>query len=280
MVTPIKANVIRSARPPQASRKHFAAAGNAQGGFPFRAPKRNSKLFGTCASVYARHNVRSVLDIDWFNNAQTGGSIVKKSKRRSKAVLPALGVTGLSLSLASGATASTGEATVASTSQPHELLLGEEEVFDTSLSTFYTFDKENGGQTSLAQHLKLARGGGCGGCGCGHGGGCGGGCAARGCGGGGGCAARGCAAGVRCAGVGVRCAGVGVHCRCAFFRRCFGCGCSGCGGCGGWGCGTCWIWTPAWGWVNTCWGESTHPAKVSSVASEPVAQIAEAEEKR
>ena len=76
MVTPIKANVIRSARPPQASRKHFAAAGNAQGGFPFRAPKRNSKLFGTCASVYARHNVRSVLDIDWFNNAQTGGSIV------------------------------------------------------------------------------------------------------------------------------------------------------------------------------------------------------------
>jgi len=167
MVTPIKANVIRSARPPQASRKHFAAAGNAQGGFPFRAPKRNSKLFGTCASVYARHNVRSVLDIDWFNNAQTGGSIVKKSKRRSKAVLPALGVTGLSLSLASGATASTGEATVASTSQPHELLLGEEEVFDTSLSTFYTFDKENGGQTSLAQHLKLARGGGCGGCGCG-----------------------------------------------------------------------------------------------------------------
>src|SRR6516162_6457566 len=175
MVTPIKANVIRSARPRQASRKHFAAAGNAQGGFPFRAPKRNSKLFGTCASVYARHNVRSVLDIDWFNNAQTGGSIVKKSKRRSKAVLPALGVTGLSLSLASGATASTGEATVASTSQPHELLLGEEEVFDTSLSTFYTFDKENGGQTALAQHLKLAAHGGCGGCGCGHGcGGCGG----------------------------------------------------------------------------------------------------------
>ena len=206
---------------------------------------------------------------------------LKKSKRRSKAVIPALGITGLSLSLASGATASTGEAMdVPSTSQPHELFLGEEEVFDSSLSTFYTFDKENGGQTSLAQHLRLAaHGGGCGG---------GGGCAARGCGGGGGCAAgvRGCAGGVHVAcaaggaGVGVRCAGVGVHCRCAFFRRCFGCGCSGCGGCGGWGCGTCWIWTPTWGWVNTCWGESTPPAKVSSVASEPVAQIAEAEEKR
>src|SRR5215467_11814328 len=155
---------------------------------------------------------------------------LKKGKRRSKAVIPALGITGLSLSLAGGATASTGEA---STSQPHELFLGEEEIFDTSLSTFYTFDKENGEQTSLGQMLKLARGGGCGGCG---GRGCGGGCAARGCGGGGGCAARSCAAGVRCAGVGVRCAGVGVrcagvgvrcagvgvHCRCAFFRRCFG----------------------------------------------------------
>jgi hypothetical protein len=63
-----------------------------------------------------------------------------------------------------------------------------------------------------------------------------------------------------------------LHCRCAFFRRCFGCGCGGCGGC--WGCGTCWIWTPTWGWVNTCWGESTPPAKVASVASEPVAQTA------
>jgi len=232
----------------------------------------------------------------------------KKSKRRSKAVIPALGITGLSFSLASGATASTGGPTdVPSTSQPHEIFLGEEEIFDGSLSTFYTFDKENGGETSLAQHLKLAAHGGCGGGGggCGHGGGCGGGgggggcshgggcgggggCVARGCGGGGGCAAgvRGCAggvhvacaAGVRCAGVGVRCAGVGVHCRCAFFRRCFGCGCSGCGGC--WGCGTCWIWTPTWGWINTCWSESTPAGEEASVASEPIGQIAAADEKK
>ena len=168
--------------------------------------------------------------------------VLKKSKRRSKAVLPALGIAGLSFSVPSAATASTGDAMdVPSASHPHQLFLGEEEIFDGSLSTFYTFDRENGEQTSLAQGLKLARGGGCG-CG-GHGGGCGGGggCAARGCGGGGGCRAGivACSAGVRCAGVGVRCAGVGVHCRCAFFRRCFGCGCSGCGGCGGWGCGTC-----------------------------------------
>src|SRR5215469_7741811 len=100
--------------------------------------------------------------------------VLKKSKRRSKTV-PALGMAGLSLSLASGATASTGETTtVGSTTQPHEIFLGEEEVFDTSLSTFFTFDKENGEQTSHAQDLKLAKGGG--GCGCGGGGGgCGGG---------------------------------------------------------------------------------------------------------
>jgi hypothetical protein len=227
----------------------------------------------------------------------------KKSKRRSKAV-PALGITGLSLSLASGAIASTGEAMGVPSSQPHELFLGEEEIFDSSLSTFYTFDKENG-QASLAQQLKLARGGGCGGCGggggcgghggCGGGGGGGGGCGgggcaagARGCAGGGGCAGGvhvGCAGGARvacaggvrgggCAGVRVHCAGgFHVHCRCAFFRRCFGCGCGGCGG--GWGCGTCWIWTPTWGWINTCWGESTPPTEVASVASEPIAQTAE-----
>src|SRR6516164_8002842 len=116
--------------------------------------------------------------------------VLKKGKRRSKAV-PALGMAGLSLSLASGATASTGEAVdVLSTS--HEIFLGEEEVFDTSLSTFFTFDKEKGEQTSHAQDLKLAKGGGCGGggggCGCGGGGkGC-----AMGVGGG-----KGCAMGVR-----------------------------------------------------------------------------------
>src|SRR6516225_12506588 len=136
----------------------------------------------------------------------------KKSKRRLKA-LPALGFAGVSLSMASGATASTGEVLdIQSTSQPHEIFIGEEEVFDTSLSTFYTFDRENGGETSLAQHLKLAAHGGCGGggCGCGgHGGGCGGGgCGGHvgGCGGGVhvGCAGAvhaACAAGVRCAGV-------------------------------------------------------------------------------
>ena len=87
----------------------------------------------------------------------------KKSKRRSKA-LPALGFAGVSLSMASGACASTSEAmaNTSPTSQGHELFLGEEEIFDASLSTFFTFDKENAGANSLAQDLKLAFG--CGGC--------------------------------------------------------------------------------------------------------------------
>jgi len=223
--------------------------------------------------------------------------VLKKSKRRSKAVLPALGIAGLSFSVPSAATASTGDAMdIPSASQPHQLFLGEEEIFDTSLSTFYTFDKENGEQTSLAQGLKLARGGG--GCGCGgHGGcggrgGCGGGCAVHaGCGG---CARAGigCArAGIGCARAGIGCARAGfvrgfgrcafqVHCRCAFFRRCFGCGCSGCGGCGGWGCGTCWIWTPTWGWINTCWSETTPAGEETRVASEQITQTGMAEGKK
>src|SRR5271169_6084142 len=90
-----------------------------------------------------------------------------KSKRRSKA-LPALGLAGVSFSLASGACASTSEATAntlsTSQSQTHELLLGEEEIFDVSLATFYIYDKENAGPSGLPQNLKLARGG-CGGCG-------------------------------------------------------------------------------------------------------------------
>jgi hypothetical protein len=193
-----------------------------------------------------------------------------KSKRRSKA-LPALSFAGASLSMASGACASTSEASVntppTSQSQNQEIFLGEEEIFDVSLTTFYVFDKENGRASPLAQHLKLARGG-CGGCG--HGGGCGGhggGCGGHGCGCGhgglGGC-------GHGCGGFhgGCRCGGFHGGCRCGgrIFRGCGGCGCGGCGG-----CGICWTWP----WVGWCWGESTAPAEVASVASEQSAQTVE-----
>jgi hypothetical protein len=103
----------------------------------------------------------------------------------------------VSLALASGASASIDQATtnIPSTSErSREIFLGEEEISDVSLATFYVFDKENTGPPQLAQKLRLAR---CGrGCGCGRGGACGGcgGCA--GCGGGGGNTNGGCGGGV------------------------------------------------------------------------------------
>ena len=184
-----------------------------------------------------------------------------KRKPRSKA-LPALGFAGVSLSMASGACASTDEASASTPppSQGNELFLGEEELSDVSLATFYVFDKENTGAPPPAQKLRLAR---CGGCGGGGGCGCGGGCHV-GCGGGG------CAGGIH-----VGCGGCHVGCRACrcggfFFRGC-GCGGCGCGGCGG----TCWIWTPTWGWVYSCWAESTPAAEVSAIASEQSAQTTE-----
>jgi hypothetical protein len=81
--------------------------------------------------------------------------------RRSKA-LSALGFAGMSLSLASGACASPREASANTSppSQQHELFLGEEEISDVSLATFYIFDKENAGPPPL-QKPRLARGCGC-----------------------------------------------------------------------------------------------------------------------
>jgi len=103
-----------------------------------------------------------------------------KRNRRSKAV-PVLGAAGLSLSLASGASASTAaDVTPQNTSPNHEIFLGEEEISDVSLSTFYVFDKENAAQPQFGE--KVARGCGCRGCRCG---GCR--CGWRGCGGCGGC---------------------------------------------------------------------------------------------
>ena len=144
-----------------------------------------------------------------------------KRKRRSKAV-PVLGAAGL-LALASGAVAQAAGPAAnlpTRTIEPsHELTLGEEEVFDVSLATFYVFDRENSALASRG--FQLVRGG-CGGCGHGCGGG---GC--RGCGG---CHAMGGCGGFHAMGGG----GCGCFRGC---RGCRGCGCfGGCGGCGGvWG---------------------------------------------
>jgi len=119
-----------------------------------------------------------------------------KRKRRTKAV-PVMGAAGL-FSLAGGvgiASASTGSPAVdvplQKVTPSHEITLGEEELSDVSLATFYIFDKENAAAeqsgTKLAYWRGCGRCGGCGwrGCGCGWRGGCG--CGWRGCGCWGGC---------------------------------------------------------------------------------------------
>jgi hypothetical protein len=171
-----------------------------------------------------------------------------KVRRRRKAV-PVVGVVGMSLSLAGGASAATAPTAdlPSRDGAPPQITLNEEEIADVSLGTFYVFDKEN--DSRLGQGVRLAARGGCGRCG--------GGCAAARCGG---CAGR-CAV-ARCGGA-ARCAVA----RCAVARCAGRCGCAaGCGGCGGgwWGgCvgvgvglgvlgAGCWRWTPG-GWVWVCY---------------------------
>jgi hypothetical protein len=111
----------------------------------------------------------------------------KQSSKRVKAALPALGAAGLTFSMVGGAAAATVPANDATQSTnysaTHQITLGEEEIADVSLATFYVFDKEN---TAVAKdgNIRVAAGCGCRGCrGCGGCRGC------RGCG-------RGCGCGV------------------------------------------------------------------------------------
>jgi hypothetical protein len=116
----------------------------------------------------------------------------QSSKKRVKAALPALGAAGLTFSMVGGASAATVPANdVAQStnySPNHQITLGEEEIADVSLATFYVFDKES---TAAAKdgNIQLARGCGCRGCG-------GRGCGGRGCRGCRGCGGRGCGCGV------------------------------------------------------------------------------------
>src|SRR5262245_30116025 len=165
-------------------------------------------------------------------------------RRRSKA-LPVLGAAGLSLSLASTASAVPGGPAVnlptSGNGDGNQVFLGEEEIADVSLATFYVFDKEDLGAPS-GSSVELVRHGchGCHGCGC-HG-------WHRGCGGcHHGCGCHGCS--------GWRWGGCGGCGGCGGWR--WG-GCGGCGGCGGWrwggcgGCGGCGCWCVRVGGVAVC----------------------------
>ena len=113
--------------------------------------------------------------------------VKQSSKKRVRAALPALGEAGLTFSMVGGASAAAvpaNDATQTTNYTPnHQITLGEEEIADVSLATFYVFDKE---VTTAAKdgNIQLARGCGCRGCG------------GRGCRGCRGCGGRGCGCGV------------------------------------------------------------------------------------
>ena len=153
----------------------------------------------------------------------------RASKRKSRAcAVPLLGAAGLSLSLATGASAATevpADIPTQNTWVNPEITLAEEEISDVSLATFYVFDKENPGTSGPGLLLAGKRGGG-GGCrGCGGGKGC------KGCGGGHGHGCKGCGGGHHghgCKGCGGGCGGCGGGCVGIWWG-----GCGGCGGCSG-----------------------------------------------
>jgi hypothetical protein len=92
------------------------------------------------------------------------------TKRKRKA-LPALGVAGLSLTLASAASAAaiagqTAEALTRNATTLHEISLSEEEISDVSLATLHVFDNERAAVSPRGARFAAGGcGGGCGGCG-------------------------------------------------------------------------------------------------------------------
>ena len=142
-------------------------------------------------------------------------------RKRRKIALPVMGAAGVSLALAGGASAISkaraADISSRDTASPREITLGEEEIADVSLATFYVLDKEADG--ILQDNVILA--GACGGCrGC---------AVAR-------CAVARCAV-ARCAFVRCAVARCAVA-RCAVVRCAVGCG-VGCWGCG---CSCCLSW--------------------------------------
>ncbi|UFX48735.1 hypothetical protein HAP47_0019560 [Bradyrhizobium sp. 41S5] len=111
-----------------------------------------------------------------------------KTKRVTKAAVPALGAAGLTFSLVGGASASAVPAADVPQIQKYgptqAITLGEEEIADVSLATFHLFDKEDiGAGVQVAwrgcggcRGCRACRCGGCRACRCGGCGGCGGGC--------------------------------------------------------------------------------------------------------
>ena len=86
------------------------------------------------------------------------------SRMRRKEAVPVVGMVGVSLSLAGGASAATvvptADLPLRDTTAPPQITLREEEIADVSLGTFYVFDKETAGTPRLGQQLARGCGGG------------------------------------------------------------------------------------------------------------------------
>jgi hypothetical protein len=95
----------------------------------------------------------------------------KSAKRKARGkVVPALGIAGLTLLAGASAALAHPSLDRATDNASNKMVLGEEEISDVSLATFYAVDHE--GQSG-AHRVRIAMAGGCGcGCGCGGCGGC------------------------------------------------------------------------------------------------------------
>ena len=147
-----------------------------------RQANHKQRSEGCCAAIRAVVLLRRLTQ----DEAMPQVKQASKRKRGTKAAVSALGAAGLTFSLLGSATASavpTADVAQTTAFAPNEAItLGEEEIADISLATFYVFDKENvGGGVQVARRgcdgcrggavrgcaVRASAGcGGCGGCGC------------------------------------------------------------------------------------------------------------------
>src|SRR5260370_7984064 len=105
--------------------------------------RRRSKAYNRRAGL---ENISAMLCME--DATMPRAKQASKRKRGTKAV-PALGAAGLTFSLMGGASAAAVPTQdvpqVPNVAPSHEVMLGEEEISDVSLATFFVFDKENRG---------------------------------------------------------------------------------------------------------------------------------------
>jgi hypothetical protein len=167
-----------------------AALGGSKGLLPCRQDPASAVGLVGCSQPGVWIGARRIITLErrnirwnaWEDDMPRTRQTSKRATR--KEVVPVVGAVGVSLSLASGASAAPAVAAADVPSwdtTPSQLALSEEEIADVSLGTFYVFDKEN---AEIPGQQYAQRGcGGCGGCR-----GCARGCrACRACGGCGGC---------------------------------------------------------------------------------------------